>query len=163
MPRQGNREGEFSFEIVRHLGVYGQSSKGWTKEANVVEWNGGNAKLDIREWDAAHTHMSRGITLSKQEMFSLMQILNHCFGKELRNHQRAREQWVPREDEEICACCEPDGMRECQADGEAFAEDSRETAAFTPVAETPQDVETTAAEIFSLEADEELQEETNLG
>ena len=54
-------------------------------------------------------------------------------------------------------------MRECQADGEAFAEDSRETAAFTPAAETPQDAETTAAEIFSLEADEELQEETNLG
>lgn len=48
MPRQGNREGEFSFEIVRHLGVYGQSSKGWTKEANVVEWNGGNKIYPIK-------------------------------------------------------------------------------------------------------------------
>ena len=97
MPRQANREGDFSFEIIRHLGVYGHSAKGWTREANIVEWNGGNAKFDLREWDPEHTRMSRGITLQKQEMFNLMQILNHCFGKELQAHRNAREQWMPQD------------------------------------------------------------------
>ncbi len=97
MPRQANREGDFSFEIIRHLGVYGHSAKGWTREANIVEWNSSNAKFDLREWDPEHTRMSRGITLQKQEMFNLMQILNHCFGKELQAHRNAREQWMPQD------------------------------------------------------------------
>ena len=75
MPRQANREGDFSFEIIRHLGVYGHSAKGWTREANIVEWNGGNAKFDLREWDPEHTRMSRGIMLQKQATMTNVQIM----------------------------------------------------------------------------------------
>ena len=96
-----DRDGEFSFKVVHHLGVYGRSAKGWTKEVNVIEWNGKKAKLDLREWDPEHTRMSRGITLHKQEMLYLLQILLKNYGKELREIQRAREEWQPQPDEEI--------------------------------------------------------------
>ena len=94
-----DRDGEFSFKVVHHLGVYGRSAKGWTKEANVIEWNGNRAKLDLRDWDPEHTRMSRGITLHKQEMLYLLQILLKNYGKELREIQRAREEWLPQPEE----------------------------------------------------------------
>ena len=94
-----DRDGEFSFKVVHHLGVYGRSAKGWTKEANVIEWNGNRAKLDLREWDPEHARMSRGITLHKQEMLYLLQILLKNYGKELREIQRAREEWLPQPEE----------------------------------------------------------------
>lgn len=94
-----DRDGEFSFKVVHHLGVYGRSAKGWTKEVNVIEWNGNRAKLDLREWDPEHARMSRGITLHKQEMLYLLQILLKNYGKELREIQRAREEWLPQPDE----------------------------------------------------------------
>ena len=99
MPGQVVRDREFSFKVVHHLGVYGRSAKGWTKEVNVIEWNGNRAKLDLREWDPEHARMSRGITLHKQEMLYLLQILLKNYGKELREIQRAREEWLPQTDE----------------------------------------------------------------
>ena len=63
MPRQMNRSQEITFNIKQHLGVLETSQTGWTKEVNLVEWNCKPAKLDIREWDPDHEHMSRGVTL----------------------------------------------------------------------------------------------------
>lgn len=54
MPRQMNRSQEITFNIKQHLGVLETSQTGWTKEVNLVEWNGKPAKLDIREWDPDH-------------------------------------------------------------------------------------------------------------
>ncbi|MEI3503270.1 MAG: PC4/YdbC family ssDNA-binding protein [Anaerovoracaceae bacterium] len=41
---------------------------GWRKELNLVSWNGGAPKYDIRDWDPDHERMSRGITLHEKEM-----------------------------------------------------------------------------------------------
>lgn len=172
MPRQANREGDFSFEIIRHLGVYGHSAKGWTREANIVEWNGGNAKFDLREWDPEHTRMSRGITLQKQEMFNLMQILNHCFGKELQAHRNAREQWMPQDGTQepvACSCGSADCTPLCDADDADIADDKdaadgkRGADDFGFADDAAQDAEETAAEIFSSETLTDVQEETVLG
>lgn len=177
MPRQANREGDFSFEIIRHLGVYGHSAEGWTREANIVEWNGGNAKFDLREWDPEHTRMSRGITLQKQEMFNLMQILNHCFGKELQAHRNAREQWMPQDGTQkpvACSCGSADCTPLCDADGvladDADIADDKDAADgkrgaddFGFADDAAQDAEETAAEIFSSETLTDVQEETVLG
>ena len=46
-------------------------------------WNGKPAKVDIREWDPEHEHMSRGITLRKSEALKLLDILLRNFGREL--------------------------------------------------------------------------------
>lgn len=66
---------EISFEIVEHIGVLSTGSKGWTKELNLVSWNGREPKYDIREWSAEHDKMGKGVTLSKDELEALKGIL----------------------------------------------------------------------------------------
>lgn len=74
-----SRSDEFTFEIKEHIGVLGSYSTGWKKELNLIEWNGGNAKLDIRDWDPGHEHMSRGITLHRGEAKLLEDLLCKYF------------------------------------------------------------------------------------
>ena len=64
--RENNRE-EITFEIKEHIAVINTSETGWTREVNLVSWNGTNPKVDVREWDPDHKRMSRGITLTEAE------------------------------------------------------------------------------------------------
>ena len=66
---------EITYEITNHLGVISVYPTGWRKELNMVAWNGGGEKYDLRDWDADHEHMSRGITLHKDEAKKLFEIL----------------------------------------------------------------------------------------
>lgn len=69
-----------TFEILEHVGVLSEKANGWQKEANIVVWNNGNPKLDIREWDAGHTRMSKGIVLTDEEVEVLIKALNEWKG-----------------------------------------------------------------------------------
>ncbi|NLV69812.1 MAG: hypothetical protein GXY56_02925 [Clostridiales bacterium] len=69
-PAQAKGE-EFTYEIKEHIGVLRTSSGGWTKELNVVSWNGNPEKYDLREWSEDHKKMSRGITLTPWEAKTL--------------------------------------------------------------------------------------------
>ena len=54
-----------TFEIVEHIGVIDtidNREEKWTKEVNVVAWNGGKPKIDVRDWNSSHDRMSRGIS-----------------------------------------------------------------------------------------------------
>ena len=42
---------EIKFEIKETVGVISESSKGWTKELNLISWNDKEPKYDIRDWD----------------------------------------------------------------------------------------------------------------
>ena len=42
---------DIKFEIVKEIGVLSESSKGWKKELNIVSWNDGAPKYDLRDWD----------------------------------------------------------------------------------------------------------------
>ena len=66
---------EITFEIVRHIGVLLEKRNGWKKEVNLVSWNGGDPKIDIREWDETHTKMSRGLTFTQDEVMKLADLL----------------------------------------------------------------------------------------
>ena len=66
---------EISFEIIETLGVLSTSTKGWTKELNMISWNGREPKYDIREWSSEHDKMGKGVTLSKDELDALKGIL----------------------------------------------------------------------------------------
>lgn len=66
---------EISFEIVENIGVLSTSAKGWTKELNLVSWNGREPKYDIREWSPEHDKMGKGLTFSKDELEELKGIL----------------------------------------------------------------------------------------
>ena len=62
-----NNNTEVTFEIMEHIGVIDARNDGWTKEVNIVAWNGGQPKIDIRDWDGSHERMTRGITLTEDQ------------------------------------------------------------------------------------------------
>ncbi|MEE3482374.1 MAG: PC4/YdbC family ssDNA-binding protein [Lachnospiraceae bacterium] len=54
--------------MTQHLGdLSTPSEKGWTKERNLVSWNGGAPKYDIRDWSEDHTKMGKGVTLTAEQ------------------------------------------------------------------------------------------------
>ena len=66
---------DFKYEIVEQLGVLSESAKGWTKELNLISWNGGAPKYDIRDWAPEHEKMGKGVTLSEEEAKKLIELL----------------------------------------------------------------------------------------
>lgn len=72
----GGTSGKFSYEIVKRIGVLAKYPTGWTKELNLISWNGSKPKYDIRDWDEKHESMSRGVTLHPNEAEKLYKILN---------------------------------------------------------------------------------------
>lgn len=66
---------DFKYEIVEHIGVISESTKGWTKELNKISWNGGIPKYDIREWAPEHEKMGKGVTLTEEEASKLKSLL----------------------------------------------------------------------------------------
>ena len=66
---------EIDFTIVDELGVLSTSPKGWTKEINLISWNGREPKYDIRDWAPEHAKMGKGITLSEEEIGALKKLL----------------------------------------------------------------------------------------
>ncbi len=57
-------------------GVLSESPKGWTKELNLVSWNGARPKFDLRDWAPNHEKMGKGITLTNEEIVKLKELLN---------------------------------------------------------------------------------------
>lgn len=87
-----------SFEIKAQLGLIRENPTGWRKELNLVSWNGNPPKFDVRDWDAEHEHMSRGITLTEKEMTKMMDIVNEkskdikdVFAQERANQRQERD------------------------------------------------------------------------
>ncbi|GAA0176664.1 YdbC family protein [Clostridium sediminicola] len=67
---------EIKYEIKEPIGLVSESNKGWTKELNLISWNGRTAKYDLRDWSPEHEKMGKGITLSREELMQLKEILN---------------------------------------------------------------------------------------
>ncbi len=67
---------ELKFEITQNIGILSESSKGWSKELNLISWNDRDPKYDIREWSPEHDKMGKGVTLSKDEIIALRDMLN---------------------------------------------------------------------------------------
>lgn len=67
---------DIKFELQEKIGVISEGAKGWKKELNLISWNGREAKYDLRDWDEDHTKMGKGITLSKDELIQLKELLN---------------------------------------------------------------------------------------
>lgn len=67
---------EIKYEITNEIGVIAETSKGWTKELNMVAWNNYAPKYDIREWDPEHTKMGKGVTFNLEEIKKLRDLLN---------------------------------------------------------------------------------------
>lgn len=68
---------DFKYDIVENLGVLSENTKGWTKELNLISWNGAKPKYDLRDWGPDHEKMGKGITLSNEEFKALKEIINN--------------------------------------------------------------------------------------
>lgn len=75
--RESNRT--VSFVIDEHIGIIARNQSGWTKELNLVSWNGNPAKLDLRDWSPDKSHMGKGITLFREEGEALQRLLYRYF------------------------------------------------------------------------------------
>ena len=53
-----------------------KSEKGWAKELNLIRWNDREPKYDIRDWSPDGQTMGKGVTLSKEELVALLELLN---------------------------------------------------------------------------------------
>lgn len=67
---------DIKYEIVQKVGVLSKSSSGWAKELNLVSWNDREPKYDLRDWSADGTKMGKGVTLSREELVALRELLN---------------------------------------------------------------------------------------
>ena len=67
---------DFRYEVTEKIAVLSESSKGWTKELNLISWNDREPKYDIREWSPDGSKMGKGITLSAEEVAVLKKALN---------------------------------------------------------------------------------------
>lgn len=46
---------------------------------NLISWNGGAPKYDIRDWAPGHEKMGKGVTLNEEEIKKLYTLLNKVF------------------------------------------------------------------------------------
>lgn len=67
---------EIKYSIAKHLGTISESDKGWKKELNLVSWNDGEPKYDIRDWNESHERMGKGTTFTVSELSNLKDLLN---------------------------------------------------------------------------------------
>lgn len=65
-------EKSITCEIVEPIAVLSENEKGYTKEINLVNWNGAEPKFDIRNWHPGRERSGKGITLTRDEIINLM-------------------------------------------------------------------------------------------
>ena len=66
---------DIKYEIQKEIGVISEGSRGWTKELNLVSWNGAAPKYDLRDWSPDHEKMGKGVTLTEDEARKLKELL----------------------------------------------------------------------------------------
>jgi hypothetical protein len=67
---------DIKYDIVQKIGVISRAGSGWTKELNLISWNDREPKYDLRDWSADGSKMGKGVTLSKEELAALKELLN---------------------------------------------------------------------------------------
>lgn len=62
----------FRYEVKKHIATLSQTEDGrFTKEVNLISYNGAEPKLDIRKWDRENDKMQKGVTLNEAEVSAL--------------------------------------------------------------------------------------------
>ena len=67
---------EFTYEVTERIAVLSTNARGWERQLNMVSWNGNPPKYDIRDGSPDGSRMAKGITLTKEELVALKDILN---------------------------------------------------------------------------------------
>lgn len=67
---------DIKYEIKETYGELSSSEKGWTKELNLISWNGAAARFDICDWAPEYEKMGKGVTLTEGELATLKDALS---------------------------------------------------------------------------------------
>ncbi len=67
---------DIKYEIIKKIGVLSKSASKWTKEINLISWNDEDANYDIREWSPDRKKRGKGVSLSREELSALKELLN---------------------------------------------------------------------------------------
>ena len=67
---------EIKYEIVKQIGVLSKAASGWAKELNLISWNDREPKYDLRDWSPDREKMGKGVTLSREDLLALKELLN---------------------------------------------------------------------------------------
>ena len=63
------------YEIVKEIAVLSTSESGYTKEINLISWNGKEPKYGIRSFSPNREKCGKGITLTADEAAALLKAL----------------------------------------------------------------------------------------
>ena len=66
---------EIQYEIVKEIAVLSTGDSGYTKEINLISWNGKEPKYDIRSFSPNSEKCGKGITLNADEAAALLKAL----------------------------------------------------------------------------------------
>ena len=65
---------------MRNFGKSGgefPEERGYHLELNLIKWGGNAPKYDLRRWNSDRSRMTKGITLSKEELVLLRDVLTN--------------------------------------------------------------------------------------
>ena len=71
---------DIKLELIEKIGVLSTAASGWTKELNLVSWNEQAPKYDLREWSPDRERRGKGVTLTKEELAKLKELLEKLVG-----------------------------------------------------------------------------------
>ncbi len=66
---------DIQYEIVKEIAVLSTGESGYTKEINLISWNGKEAKYDIRSFSPNREKCGKGVTLTEAEAEKLLAAL----------------------------------------------------------------------------------------
>ena len=78
MPHTEKTNNDFKFEIVEKIGVLSTDGKGWTKEINLISYNGKPPLYDIRTYNP-EGHLGKGVTLTPEAFENLVKIIKERY------------------------------------------------------------------------------------
>ena len=59
---------ELKFNIISEIAILSERTNGWSKQLNLVSWNDGEPKYDIRDWAPNRKRIGKGVTLTAAEL-----------------------------------------------------------------------------------------------
>ena len=65
-----------TFTIEEELCDLSVATNGWKKQLTYTSWNNREPKFDLRSWTPEHEAMTKGITLTKEELIELKKALD---------------------------------------------------------------------------------------
>ncbi len=67
---------DIKYEIIKRIGILSTSASGWEKQLNLISWNDREPKYDLRDWSPDGGKMGKGVTLTREELLALRDLLN---------------------------------------------------------------------------------------